>query len=355
MKKNNLLIIVLFVSALFTSSCSSDDNNNNNSDAENMDTAAISLANLSSGVMITGAKKETGTPPAPNGILDFQTSTENQVAFLKSGLNISFTSTDQVAGAYIQLKDSEGNNVDEYFNVPAAAFGLEDDIKSAYNQSKKKSTVALKSNKEEEEIFINLDFENAIPVGTFCYAICVYDDNGNISQVEGVCVDVQAWGGNTSIVGEWVYQETDLEVDNTTDIFCSNQEVLDNISTATFTKDEWILVINEDGTYYELYNTEGTALNYEETQETCIAVYQEENDQDKYSGNWSYTEETKTFTFIDFKYEDLLDSTQNEDYPDGSVYFDNAKIEIVAGKLVITETSVEGNDITNLVSTFTKK
>ncbi len=356
MKKVNLLITLLIVSCISLSSCSSDDNNNETPDTENPDNtdpSEITAATLTDGVTIDGATLQSGTPPAPNGALDFQISTSKQEAFLTSGFNISFTSTDQIAGAYLQFKDIEGNNANGYYDVPASAFGDSDGIKSSGNSGKKKAKQSTSKN-EEENLIIDVDFEDTIPVGSFCYVICLYDDNGNISQIQEVCVDIEAWGGNSSIVGEWIHVE-DTETPNLTNITCDNQEVINDVPLSIINKEEWLFVLNEDGSYYEIYDDEIQNLNLIKSQETCTKVYKDDNEKEKFSGKWSYNNETETFTAIDFKYEDLLNPSQNQEYPDGDVYFEGVKIELKDGFLIITETYEEGSGTIEETYTFRKK
>ena len=47
---------------------------------------------------------------------------------------------------------------------------------------KKENEFAQHKLLEENDYEINVKFSNTIPVGTFCYEICIYDSDNNISQ-----------------------------------------------------------------------------------------------------------------------------------------------------------------------------
>ena len=343
MKKLNSLFALIFVTSLFLFSCSDDDNNN--TDTSSSEDREIPVTELTNGITISGAKLKTGTPPSPTGNLDFQISTVEQQAFLNNGFNISFTSTGNITGAYIQFKDVNGNNADGYFDIPSTAFGTDNGGKISGIRGKKSTFSKTKIN--EEDLQINVDFEESIAPGKFCYAICIYDADGNISQIQEICVEVDAWGGNASIADEWIFdreEPEDIENGDTATINCQNGSTLTDIPYNKVEKDDWILVLNENGTYYEIYEEKGARLDIQESEVTCSPTYNDIYEyHEKYSGNWAYNEEAKTITVIDFKYEDLLDSNNNEEYPEGYVYFENTKIEVISGELVITDTYNDGN------------
>ncbi len=347
MKKLNLFFTSIMFVSVFLFSCSSDDDSPAVDDGANAEEREIPVAELTSGITIPGAKMETGTPPSPSGALNFVTSTAQKEAFLNNGFNISFTSTGAVAGAYIQFQDVNGNAVPGYFDIPSTAFNNGDGNKTSGIKGKKKTLFTSKMN-EEGELEINVDFEETVSPGKFCYAICIYDAEGNISQIEEVCVEVESWGGNTTIVGEWIFdreEPTDPENNDTTTIQCENGSTLTDIPYNMEEKDEWIFVLNEDGSYYETYDEKGKNLDIQQSQTSCTAVYTNEYMyNDKYSGNWAFNEEAGTLTVVDFKYENLLNTEQNEEYTDGSLYFEGAKVEVIDGELVITGLDGDPNE-----------
>lgn len=341
--KSTLLITAI---ACFTFSCSSSDDNSSDSKDElaqeqnETENRVIPTSELESGIRIDGSTSELGTPPSPNGKLDFQINTEKQEAFQEAGLDIKFSTLDDIEGVYILFQDSDGNKLENYLDVPLSA--LEGKVAS------KKHAKLSKQNKtfNENEYTIDVDFDNILP-GTFCYEICLYDESGNISVIEEICVEVEAWGGNSEIVGEWLFDRYDEDFDDEdeTEVNCENGDTI--IVSYVGEEDEtWILALNADGSYYETYEGSEEYLNYEATQSSCSAVYNESNYNDKYSGKWAYNEDKQTLTIIDFKYENLLDASQNETYENGSVYFDgtNTKARVISGELVITDSYSDGDD-----------
>ncbi|OEK07734.1 hypothetical protein A8C32_16650 [Flavivirga aquatica] len=355
MKKLNLLFILTVFTTLTFTSCSSNDDSNSGSKEEETGTVKIPLTTIEQGVSIEGAVKNQGTPPAPNSNLDFQISTTNQDAFLNSGFNIQFASNDNIAGAYIVLKDTDGNNASDYLDVPASAFNNEGGSKSGKSSAKSKKVDRSTTNKakeDEENDTIKVSFDTHVPVGNFCYDICLYDASNNISQIQTICVTINSWGGNTSIVGEWVFDREDDNNNNSTTITCDNEDTIE-ANYDKIIKEEWTFVLNEDGTYYEIYNDEFQSLNYSESEASCTVTYDTEikKENEKFSGNWTYNEDDKTLTVIDFKREDFIDSSKNEEFENGEVYFAKVIVEVISGQLVITET--DGDDIIKIY--FNKK
>ncbi len=359
MKKVSLLFASIFLASTFLISCSSDDSpadqgggdgdptgGGDPTTEENIEDREIPISELQSKITIENGTFIAGKEaPAPNGTLDFQLGITEQEGLLNSGFDIVFSSTSAtVKGAYVVLKDVNGNNVDGYFD---AGFSNNSGGKTATIKKGRKATVNGKM-AEENELTVNVNFDASLQPGKFCYAICIYDEAGNISQIQEVCVNIEAWGGNTDIVGEWIYNRSEGTVivtpDNTTDISCENGQSITNVSTYIEERDTWTLTLSEDGIYVEVYDELGQRLDYLQSEKDCEAVYFEDVDLDKYSGNWAYNEQAKTLTTIDFMYEDLLDATNNETYPDGSVYFEGAKVEIVNAELRITETFDDNGD-----------
>ncbi|WP_025743667.1 hypothetical protein [Aquimarina pacifica] len=362
MKKSNALFATIFIITLFFISCGNDDNTNSQEDDiedvsdEDEEDTSISTDLLKTGVIIEDLSLISGTPPSPNSDLDFSISTNEQDAFLNSGFNIAFSSTDEITGAYIQLQDTDGNNVDGYFDVPKTSFDNSITGKLSLNKRKKNERFTSKAN--DTDFGINVDFEASVPVGRFCYVICLYDAAGNVSQIQEVCVDVNAWGGNNTIVGEWIYDRSDPEETDDQyieDIECTNGETLMDVPFYIDVKDEWTFVLSENGDYYEIYDEIEKSINSFESVNNCSAIYDEYTYNDKYSGKWSYNEEDQTITVVDFGYEDLLDSQNNEEYPEGQLYFEGAQIEVINGELVISDTYSDGDSIISETLIFKRK
>ncbi len=336
------------VLACLTLSCSKSDDSSSNVD-ENLaeqqnetENRTIPTAELQSGIRIKDAISKTGTPPSPSGNLDFQISTDKQEAFQEAGFDIKFSTLDNIQGVYILFQDSDGNKLENYLDVPLSALQTGKFVRT----KEKKSNKHYKSSKQQktltgDDYTIDVDFDNIAP-GNFCYEICLYDGNNNISAIQTICVEVEAWGGNSEISGEWVFDRSaDGDDESDYEVTCQNGGTV----TVTYNDDEtWTLVLNADGSYYETYKGFYEELDYEATASTCTVVTNKVDVDDKYTGNWAYNEDKETLTIIDFKYENFLDASENETYADGEVYFDgnNTTAKIISSELVIVDTYFDG-------------
>lgn len=357
-----LFILILF--SIATYSCSSDSDNkdsggndelaNTQNETEN---AIIAVDNLNSDINIVGATKNNGTPPTPNSNINLQVDSGTKEAHQKSGFNLKFSTTEtNIAGAYLQFKDIDDNNASNYFDIPMSSFltGKSSNTKIK-TSSKSFGSSKGNSNMMDEEFQIDIDFGDAFPAGQFCGTLCIYDSSNNISQAVTVCVEVEAWGGNSSIVGEWILEDADDE-DYTEQVSCSNGQSIE-VSYDEIIVEEFLFVIESNGNFQLDSYEEYKALDWEATSDNCTATYS--NDIQKYddreTGKWAYNEDSKTLTLISFKYEDFIEPQYNEDYPNGELIFEGDKVEIINGKLVITETYVDGNETYTDVYTFKRK
>ncbi len=301
--------------------------------------AKISVADLESDIEISGAIKETGTPPAPNSNLNFQLNTDLTEAFQGSGFTIEFSSTASIAGAYIQFREVDGSSASSYFDVSWTSFQSARTLDPKTILKKKQSSLVGARSIDEFESEIDINFGDNLPAGQFCYDICLYDEDENISQIQTVCVTVEAWGGNAAIVGEWVFDKVvpNLDEDYQESIECNNGQTI-LVDYEKDNEEQWTFVLNDDGSYYEIYDFEGYYLDYQATVSSCSAVYYNELDasRDKYLGFWAFNEEEQTLTVIDFGYEDLLNSEYSEEYEDGSLYFEGVTAEVIDGQLVLS-------------------
>lgn len=360
MKKINLFLCISAIVATTFLSCSEDNSSETESEIETeniidsintSEETIIPVTTLNSGISIENASKETGTPPVPNSDLNFDLNTNLTEAFQSTGLKIEFSSTDAITGAYILFKDLDGNTSDDYFDVPSSAFETSYSNKKTTSRERVISSSKIAPTLESVEIVeevkneIEINFDATIPAGQFCYDICLYDASNNVSQIQTVCVTVEAWGGNSTIVGEWVInrEQSGQINDDIAKIICNNFDTI----TANYSKvikDEYTLVLNEDGTYSEVYDQEEKDLDYNASQESCTAIYNTEleRDYEQYSGNWAYNKEDETLTTVDFKYEDFINPEYNEEYQNGSIYFEGVTAKIVSGQLVLS--GIDGNE-----------
>lgn len=373
MKKTNSFLFIAMLSVISFTSCKDDDSSSldgssflseneiiANSQNETEDTK-IPVASLSSGISIEDASKVTGTAPTPNNQVDFNLNSDITEAFQETGLKIQFSSDDSISGAYIQFKDTDGNATDTYFNVPLSSFNStylksEKIAKTRKFNLSKETKNTVKSSKAAEDFTneVQIDFNETIPAGEFCYDICLYDSNNNISQIQTVCVTVEAWGGNAAIVGEWIFDKREGDIfEDTATIECSNGELLITNYTQEI-KNIYTLVLNSDGTYYETYDEETNSLDQFASRNTCSAIYSDEIsfEKEKYSGNWAFNEDNQTLTAVDFKYEDLINLDNHQEYEDGRLYFEGISAEIISDQLVLSQ--IDG-DYNNFKLYFNRK
>jgi hypothetical protein len=346
---------ILTVIAFLTFSCSKDDASDNsvNTDLANqqneLENQFVPLVNLNAGISIEGATKKTTTSPKPNSNINLSVSSNTIQGLQKSGFNLSFTSTEtNIAGAYLQFKDAQGNFSTSYFDIPLASL----------KQNKKSNTKGrLSSNKTttQEEIYqINVDFTDLIPAGKFCGVICIYDSENNISQPVSVCVEVESWGGNNEIAGEWVLESTDYN--ETTTINCANGTNIE-VPYEQVVNDYLSLKLTETGSFEFNDRSEFKNLDYNASSNSCSAVF--EKDSNKYesihNGQWAYNEDSKKLTLVSFSYLDILEPQYNEIYPNGELIIDAVTVSVINSKLVIVDTYIENGETFTDTYTFKRK
>ena len=69
---------------------------------------------------------------------------------------------------------------------------------------------------------------------------------------------MEAWGGNESIVGEWVIDE--IDIDDTETLECDNGNQI-TAEYELYVKREILVVFNENGSYYFMNDIESSDLN----------------------------------------------------------------------------------------------
>lgn len=342
MKKQTLKFIAMSFAITVLASCSSNSISGSIGDeklaAEQnaSEDNKVSVANLEKGLLIDGAVKKTGTPPAPNNNIDFTLSGDNKTGFQKAGIKIKFSGIDDVQGAYIRFKDVDGNPTTNYFDVPATSFGYK-------GSSKKKKDVFFHSSKSKANTrAITVNFTDVIPPGTFCYDICIYDNANNVSQIETVCVTIESWGGNAAMVGDWHMESyTDSKIE-TQELSCVNGGSVIIETEEKVVSTDITFSLKDNGAYSDLVKREFNSLNYDETINTCSVVFGDlEKDDFKRTGNWAFNEDKNELTIVMFKYEDLLDANNSEEYEFGTSFFSGIKLKEITEDTMILEEEVE--------------
>jgi hypothetical protein len=353
MKKISVALNVLLLCVLV--SCSNDDKLSASGDeqvaieqnaSENVNTPVSALEN---GIIINGATKKNGNPPSPNSDLDFTIAATEKTGFQKSGFQIEFSSNADIAGAYVRFKDADGNGTSSYFDIPASSFGTKYAKKKSFIKNGVFQTKLNVANKAAKNLSntIDVNLKSTVPAGVFCYDICLYDSQNNISSIQTVCVTIEAWGGNAKLVGKW---KLNLISDNdgSFDIDCANGGTV-SVTDVNLLKEDIFVYFNEDGTYDDSQSGEVATLDYNATVESCSQVYLQETEkinQERY-GNWAFEEEANELTIVVFELKDLLDPDYSEMFEFGERVFNGLYIkELTNTKLVIEEVYDSSSKIT---------
>ncbi|MGY3793544.1 hypothetical protein [Aquimarina sp. 433] len=324
MKKTYLFAMAsLFLAAV---SCSDDDSNNGPGivtvTPDPTEEISLNPDDVSDGIIITNGTRVPGDAPTPTGTLPFSLSTTSQSGFQKNGFDISFTAPTNYAGAYIQVQSADGTMADEYWNVTGPNRS-NSKAKTLFGKSKNQS--------KNQDVEIDVDFEDTVSPGTFCYLICIYDTDGNISAPVEVCVEVEAWGGNPNLVGTWNLTKEEVTYGGETDTDIVGEETCDS-STVTCNNDTSLTIddaycytinlakitFNADGTLSETFNESYRDYNYSATIENCQASYFDSQEYDyAATGYWAYDEEESSLTLV------IFNETTNGDpatYENGDAY-----------------------------------
>ncbi len=295
------------------------------------ETKSLTVEELSKGVAIKGAIEKTGTPPAPNSDLDFQMNSEKQQGIQNEGFDIKFTSSEDIAGAYIRLADVDGNKVDGYIDVPVTKRNSRPTNKSTHKKSVfGRSTVSEITSNEYE---IDIDFEETLSPGKFCYFICLYNASNQISQIQERCVTVEEWGGNDALVGTWKL----IGEKKGYYYFCNNGD-------SVFLKDkiissEDLITFNADGTYYLTYKEEWKDYDLDVSLENCSLIYEDtlsKNDGIS-KGQWAYDGVVNSLTIVEYEFIDNIEPEDSEVYNEGELVLDKIGVSITGNQLVLTD------------------
>lgn len=324
-----LKLISIAFTLLLAISCSKDDEGTNSSAVNNNanEEQNISLEILDQGLSIMGAKKINEALPVPNGNSSFEVD-NSQSAFINAGFEFEVKVPLNYAGSYIQFQSTDGRQKSSsYFDVPAnSGFSFKKIKKRGLKFiSQEVSTSELNATRE-----VRVDFNEIVPPGKFCYTICVYDTEGNISLPQTVCVEVEAWGGNNEIVGNWKlekYEQIENGVKRNFDDnlgFCQSifangetEEKCANGNTFRYKGEECYKInflnfsINSNGNHSINSEFNNRYINFSETRNQCKEVFEFEVFKNDSSGKWAYDEEEKKLTFITF-FEDILVTSDGE-------------------------------------------
>lgn len=354
------LSTILLTGLVFLAACSNDETStetepNNEEQNQTPDETSDSseegstVANVvAENVMIPGGTKEEGTPPTPNEAITLDIVGARKTANLNEGFEIPFSSSGTVTGAYLQFKDKDGEVADGYYDINLSENNVSKESFTKHLGVKRNQKVQSKQSAQS----IDVDFNTQIEPGEFCYIVCVYDSEGNISAPQEVCVTIAAWGGYEALLGTWNFVEEAFQEGENAQLTVSGLSGCTEITIVCpefsyadeecFNIDKGEIVFNADGTYEYDYQITITTIN-PETYEVCNTIFDTSVYSYQSSGFWSYDETENEFAIVEYNYSEDDNGTQDTgDFEPGEgylLYF--GTIEISDNRLTITETEDE--------------
>ncbi|GMN10249.1 hypothetical protein MTsPCn9_13360 [Croceitalea sp. MTPC9] len=311
--KNYLKTLALATLVIFAA-CSKDETSGTNDQSiEDLENTPLQANDVADNVVIQGGTKNDGTPPTPNELISLDVSSSSTIALLGEGFNVSINSDASVTGAYLQFKSDDGTVSDSYYDIDLNANSTTaKSIRKLFGPKKSKTSLTSK----EDETTLDVDFNANIEPGTFCYVICVYDAEGNISAPQEVCVTVEAWGGNSEVVGKWNFVKEEETYSGETSVsvvgeescsepfefFCDNQNML-QLSYACYTTGDAFIRFNEEGSFEFESNDSSKVLDQEASASECAGIYDEFEDNSVGSGQWAYNSDTQKFILVIYQVE----------------------------------------------------
>ncbi len=283
-------------------SCGKDDNGGSagemDEQAELLEQTPLEANTVADNVVIQGATKEEGTPPAPNGEMTIDISNAVSSAFLNEGFTIPVSSNMEIAGAYLQFESNDGTSANSYFNINISSGSS---VKSQKEQQ----------NEKTDNAYIDVGFNSNITPGTFCLVLSVYTQGNVISVEEKMCITVESWGGNSDILGKW---NLSLEEKTSSGSFKSyapgDERCIDNFSVSCesggtvsgnkycYTTNPSGVTFNEDGTFeYSSYDT-NKEYNFQASENECEPVYDVYENEYDAKGKWAYLDKEDKFVLI---------------------------------------------------------
>jgi len=342
---HRLLPVVLLL--LVVISCKKDDGPVQPTDptAEELENQELDADFVSNNVLIEGGTRESGDLPVANDGIEADFTEADRTALIGEGFNIDLAEI-QARGAYLRFRTISGIPANEFFNIDLAS-----------NLSGKGNSISqsLKNigniNSSKNDSAIDVDFSAAMTPGKFCYEISVYDDEGNISDPQEICIKVEGWGGNDALIADWNLNKQEFSSDgnlvviepgierceDVVTITCENQDFYTSVSNCK-TTDTFDVTFKNDGTYsFESIGSK-RELDHDLSRSSCFATYDEYDDIESGEGNWAYVEDENRLTLVEYKYNntDRGETESGTRAPgEGKIIFDG-KVTVDENSLIIT-------------------
>lgn len=344
MKNQKLINLFLIALVVVFSSCKKDDDTTNPVDQTGEDVVQTSeddpleLSKLDKAIVISDSEKKNDAFPKAKGELDLNILFNRHQAILKDGFNIYFSSkSTKLAGARIRFRELNGESSKTYFEVPASVFYI----------------TPLVATQMQGYYTIDVDFNDKMTPGDFCYDMSLFDTDGNVSNIENICAKVEEWGGKNDIIGDWVYVKTEPANPKTKTMYCKSGDTL-QVAGKFIESRIGGLTLKNDGSLVETKNYSFKLLDEALTKENCTAEYKvSQQVKETFTGKWLFNNVDSTFTAVNYTYKDAVTGYE-EEYPKGDISYDRSRIEIKNNELHIYEYQDVG-PIDILVKTIFKK
>lgn len=354
---------VVLAFALVTTSCGKETANTIadifDEETEQIENRVLDIETVSDNVIIQGGTKIEGAPPTSNGAITLDLSDSGKTAFLDEGFDISLTSDSEITGAYIRFKSTDGSISDSYYDVNLEMNNTNEGGKLLGRRRYKKEVLNTSTLRNYETV-LDVDFNANIEPGEFCYEVCVYDTNGNISNPKEVCLTVQNWGGKSDLIALWnLTEEGETYEGNLSTSMVGEPDCSQEASFACeqggeyqakyicYTIESVGLEIKEDGTYKLDSKESGRQINDANSSASCEAIYDDFRDDYISNGRWAFVSEGNRLVLIEYSYSELYRGESESgtfESGDAEILLDGT-IELEGNRLKITEEYSEGLDI----------
>ena len=347
MKHFQKLLPILIILAVV--SCKKDDGPIAQTDptAEELESQELDADFVSNNVVIAGANKNTGEMPESNDGLTADFAGSDSTALLNEGFKINLNNV-QARGAYLRFRTISRTSARYYFDID-----LESNLSGKGKLIGHTFKSVLETNSSKNESTLDIDFGAAVIPGKICYEISLYDNEGNISTPQEICLTIQSWGGNDALIGNWNLEKQELSSDGNmvliepgveqcediTTITCENQDTVTSVNNCK-TTDTFDVTFKNDGTYTFESTGNKRELDHDLTQSSCFATYTEYDDIESGEGNWAYVEDENRLTLIQYKFNNTdRGETESGTLPPGAgeIIFDGNVTVDENSLIIITE------------------
>ena len=302
--KLSLLALV----ALVTFSCSKDENSPTTGTpeedlitiAENSDEEVyMDISDVESGISVENGTLVNGTVSNATGAA-FSLQSNTVSGYQEYGFDLSLQTSTEVSKIFLQLLNEDGSASENYFSIDLVSNTLP-------------RTVASRTSSGAVFTDLHVSFDDSIGPGRFCSYIYVHYMNGTTSTYEEFCVEVEAWGGNPNLVGNWVFTKGEtvivsgeeevsytifsgIPVPHNEVLECRDGSHLEYIRNSD-TISDYFIKINEDG--IGEWSASNLSPYYEVDPLLCQLDIQEQFINYLIDVKWSYDEENQRLILIE--------------------------------------------------------